>query len=108
MSYSFKNARLVVGTSAADLYTCPAATTAVVILLQAANVTTTPDNITAWWTDASNTNAVTRLGYNVTVPSGVSTGLLVGKLVLEAGDKIRAQCVVGSALELTASVMELV
>ena len=107
MAINFKNARLALTTAIADLYVCPAATTAIVVLCQAANVSTRADALTVQWTDSSNGNAVTRLVNATPVPAYESQGVLVGKLVLEAGDKIRASCATSSSIELTASVVEL-
>jgi len=106
MAINYKNARLVLTTATTDLYTCPALTTAIVTLCQAANVTTAADKLTVSWTDASNGNAVTRLVNGTPVAASEAQGVLVGKLVLEAGDKIRASCATVNAIEITASVVE--
>jgi hypothetical protein len=107
MANTFKNARLLVQTTAADAYTCPSATTAVVIGVQVANTSTTNENVTVWWTDASASNAVTNLVKDVTVPGQSSLAPLGGKLVLEAGDKIRASGQVNNRAEVTVSVLEI-
>lgn len=112
MPNTFKNANQVCTVSLTDVYTCPASNTkgtvdsSVVLLLQATNVSTRADNLTVVWTDASNSNAVTRLVYQVPVPAQQSMGCVVGKLVLEVGDKIRAQCGTHQAIELSLSVLE--
>lgn len=95
-----------------DVYTCPSSNTngnvssAVVLLAQVSNVTNRADVLTVVWTDASNGNAVTHLCSQTPVPAQQSMGCLTGKLVLEAGDKIRAQCGTFQALELSLSVLE--
>ncbi len=94
------------------MYTCPSTNTAgavtagVVLLLQAANVTNRADLLTVVWTDSSNSNAVTRLVYQVPIPANTAVGVLTGKLALEPGDKLRAQCGVHQAIELSASILE--
>lgn len=112
MPNTFKNASQVSSISLTDVYTCPSTNTAgnvsaaVVTLLQAANVTNRADVVTIVWTDASNSNAVTRIVNQVPVPAQGSIGCLTGKLVLEPGDKIKAQCGVHQAIEISLSVLE--
>jgi hypothetical protein len=107
MAEVFKNARLLVQTTATDAYTCPSATTAIVIGVQAANTSATNENVSVWWTDASGSNAVTHLVKDVIVPGQSSLAPVAGKLVLEAGDKIRASGQVNNRAELTVSVLEI-
>lgn len=107
MAETFKNARAVLSASAADIYTCPASTTAIVLLAQVSNVTANSVTATVQWVDASASNAVTRLIYAVLILQADSLGCLDGKLILEAGDKIQALCNTASAIELTISVLEL-
>lgn len=112
MPNTFKNSRQIVTISLTDVYTCPSTNTkgnvdaGVVLLLQATNVTNRSDLLTLVWTDASNSNAVTRIVYQVPVPAQSSISGLTGKLVLEPGDKIRAQCGTHQAIELSMSVLE--
>jgi len=112
MPNTFKNSNQVCTISLTDVYTCPSSNTkgnvdaSVVLLLQATNVTSRADTLTLVWTDASNSNAVTRIIYQVPVPAQSSIGALTGKLVLEPGDKVRAQCGTHQAIELSMSVLE--
>ena len=107
MANTFKNAKQICTISLTDVYTVPSNTTSVVLLVQAANVTNRADVLTLVWTDASNANAVTRLAFQIPIPANQATGLLTGKLVLEAGDKIRAQCGIHQAIELSLSALEI-
>jgi hypothetical protein len=112
MPNTFQSTSQVCNISLTDVYTCPSTNTAgnvnasVVLMLQAANVTNRADVLTVLWTDASNANAVTRLVYQVPVPAQQSIGCVTGKLVLKPGDKIRAQCGIFQAIELSLSVLE--
>jgi hypothetical protein len=112
MPNTFVNASQVCTISLTDLYTCPTSNTAgtvnasVVVTVQVANVTNRSDVITLLWTDASNGNAVTRLAFQVSIPANQSAGLTVGKVVLMPGDKLRAQCGIHQALELTMAALE--
>jgi hypothetical protein len=106
MANTFKNAYQICNVSLTDVYTCNA-TSAVVLLAQATNVTNRADVFTLVWTDASNGNAVTHLTYQTPIPGQQSIGCLTGKLVLENGDKLRAQCGVFQAIEFAVSVLEI-
>ena len=60
MAEAFKNFKLALGTSSATAYTCPASTTAIVLLCQVANVDGTNEaDATVTWTDASDGDAST-------------------------------------------------
>lgn len=101
----FKNARAALGASLADIYTVPAATTAIVIGCHVTNVGAANGQLTLVWTDASNASVATHLAQAVVVPDSAAYEP-VGKLVLEAGDKIRANANAISTLEMTISVLE--
>lgn len=108
MASTFKNARLLVTTSYTTGYTCPSATTAIVLQAQVANVDgANSADISLQWLDSSNADAATRLAHTISVPADASFGLLDGKLVLEAGDVLQAMASAASDLELTISVLEL-
>jgi hypothetical protein len=107
MPNTFKNAKLAVQDSATDVYTVPSATTAIVIGCQVANVSAAAEEVTVWWTDASDSNAVVRLVKDVVIPAKASLAPIAGKLVLETGDKIRVQGQTNNDAEITVSVLEL-
>ena len=108
MAEAFKNFKLALGTDSATAYTCPAATTAIVLMLQVSNVDGVNEaDATVSWTDASDSDASTALVSAVPVPAGSSLGVLSGKLVLEAGDTIAGLASAASDLVLTGSVVEL-
>jgi len=103
----FKNVRAVLGTSASDVYTVPAGTTAIIIGAQASNVHTASRTFRFWWTDASAADAVTSLAYDVIIPTKAAYEPIGGKLVLEAGDKLRGQNEGTDHVEVSVSVLEL-
>jgi len=107
MANTFKNAKLKVQDSATDIYTCPSATVAIVIGCQVANVSATAEEVEVWWTDASDADAVTRLVKDVIVPVQAALAPIAGKLVLEAGDKIRALGENNDDAEITVSLLEI-
>ena len=106
---TFKNAELDLTTTATDVYTCPVSTTAIVMMLQVSNTTTSDDaNVTVQWLDSSNADKVTRLALDYLLEAKQAFSPLVsGKLVLEAGDKLQALADVVSRAELTLSILEL-
>ena len=107
MAQTFKNARAVLADTATTVYTCPAGTTAIVIGCQVSNVDASAVNLQFWWTDSSNADAITYLGYDISVPAASAYEPINGKLVLEAGDVIRGLGSVASDLEATVSILEL-
>jgi len=107
MANTFKNAKLKIQATAGDVYTCPSATVAIVIGCQVANVSAASEEVNVWFTDASDSNAVTRLVKDVSIPAKASLAPIAGKLVLEAGDKIRAQGETNNDAEITVSVLEI-
>jgi hypothetical protein len=89
------------------VYTCPSATTAIVIGCQIANVSAATEEVSVWWTDASDTNAITRLVEDVVIPAKASLAPIAGKLVLEAGDVVKATGQTNDDSEITVSVLEI-
>jgi hypothetical protein len=107
MANTFKNAKLKIQDTATDVYECPSATTAIVLGCQVANVSASAEEVEVWWTDASDSNAITRLVKDVIIPAQSSLAPIAGKLVLEAGDKIRAIGETDDDAEITVSVLEI-
>ena len=90
-------------TVATNVYTCPADTTAIVLLAQATNINASDDgNITFY----SSINGNTELTKDFTIPVGDSAALLTGKLVVEAGNSIGVYANANSVLKLTLSILE--
>lgn len=108
MAQTFKNAKAVLGSTDTVIYTCPASTTAIVIGAQIANVDNANScDLQIWWTDSSDSDSVTYLGYDITVPSKAAYEPVSGKLILEAGDTIRGLGATASDLEASFSILEL-
>jgi hypothetical protein len=107
MAEVFKNAKIKIQSTMGDVYTCPSATVAIVIGCQVANVSAGNEEVEVIWTDASDTDAVTRLANNIVIPTKASLSPIAGKLVLEAGDKIRAKGQVNNNAEIVVSVLEI-
>lgn len=100
---TFKSVAANITTVATNIYTCPADTTAIVLLAQATNVNASDDgNITFY----SSINGNTELAKDFTIPVGDSAALLSGKLVVEAGNSIGVYANANSVLKLTLSILE--
>lgn len=107
MAETFVNAGVVLGAAATDIYTVPASTTAIIIGCQVSNVGATNNELDFWWTDSSNSDAAIYLADGVDVPISASYEPIGGRLVLEAGDKLRGLSETASELEVTVSILEL-
>jgi hypothetical protein len=80
---------------------------AIVIGCQISNVSATAEEVEVIWTDASDADAVTRLIKDVIIPAQAALAPIAGKLVLEAGDKIRAVGETNDDAEIVVSVLEI-
>ena len=100
---TFKSVAANLTTVPTTIYTCPAETTAIVLLAQATNTNNTDDgNITFY----SSINGNTELAKDFTIPVGDSAGLLSGKLVIEEGKSIGSYANANGVLKLTLSILE--
>lgn len=108
MAETFKSVNADLGTTAdTSIYQCPSSTTAIVILCQVANVDgTNAANVYVDYYDSSTTTAKA-LVHTISVPSDSSFNPIGGKLVLEAGDQLRAWASAASDLEIVVSVLEI-
>ena len=108
MAISYKNAKAALTTSYTTVYTCPAATTAVVLDVTVTNIhASAAADAYLQWTDDSDADAVTRLADKFLVPNKSGQGLIGGPQVLEAGDVLQAKASADSTLELTAVIAEI-
>ena len=108
MALTYKNAMQAVGTSYSTVYTCPAATTAIVLTAQATNVDgVAPADVSAQWLDDSAADAATRLASTISVPPDAAQSLLSGPVVLEAGDQFQALASATGDIELTLAICEI-
>lgn len=105
MPNTFKNVLYECTGTIADVYTCPTATTAIVIGCQASNKVNTGDKVINVSVQSGATTEP--LVKNVSVPQNSSLGCVAGKLVLEAGDKLRAFTGTTGDVSLIVSVLEI-
>jgi hypothetical protein len=100
---TFKSYAANITTVPSNVYTCPADTTAIVLLAQATNVNASNDGNITFYTSM---NGNTELAKDFTIPVGDSAALLSGKLVVEAGNSIGVYANANSVLKLTLSILE--
>lgn len=108
MAVTYKNARAALTTTYGMVYTCPAATTAIVLTAQVANVDgAVSADVSAQWLDDSAADVATRLVDGLSVPAKNAVGLLDGPITLEANDQFQAKASAAGDLELTLSICEI-
>ena len=106
MAETFQTVNVALGnTTDAVVYTCPAATTAIVIHCQVANVDGT--NAADLNIDMNDGSVVAALVHTLAVPADSAVNPIGGKLVLEAADELRAWAGAASDLEMTLSLLEI-
>ncbi len=87
------------------LYTAPAITSTIILMAQVANITESPATVSASHYNPV-TAAETELIKDFTVPVSDAVGILVGKLVLTAGQSFKASSNTNDALKITLSLLE--
>jgi hypothetical protein len=109
MANTFKNASLVSVNHAAlaTLYTCPSATTAIILGLALTNKTDTSVTISVQLTDSS--ASITPLLLNeVTVPANTTLEVFAGqKYVLEAADILKVQAGTATSIDAVLGLMQI-
>jgi len=106
MAETFQTVNVALGNTAdAVVYTCPSATTAIVIHCQVANVDGT--NAADLNIDMNDGSVVAALVSTLSVSADTAVHPIGGKLVLEAADELRAWAGAASDLEMTLSILEI-
>ncbi len=108
MANTFKNKVADLGNSAdTAVYTCPASTTAIIVHCQVANIDGT--NAADLYMDLFDTSAsaAKALAHEISVPADSALNPIGGKLVLEAGDELRAWAGAASDLEITLGILQI-
>jgi hypothetical protein len=110
MPNTFNNAQAsLTSTSVTDVYQAPSSSGAVAIVLSimVSNVDgVNAADISIIKTDSSNTEQ-SRLAHTIPVPSDTSLEVVANKLVLKAGEKLRAQASAANDLVVTVSALEI-
>lgn len=103
---TYKNSRLAMTTTMADVYTAPAGGARITMIQVANTHATNSVDITVVWSDASASNAETALCFASALEQGDALSVQAGGLVLEEGDKIRARASADSNAVITVSLIE--
>jgi hypothetical protein len=110
MANTFKNQLTHLTGTSASVYTAPAASgnIAIVLLAQAANVGSGAQAVSLCvYSNAGTPVKLTDLVLNLSVPEKAAVGLVAGKLVLEAGEHLYANSTAGSLIDMNISVLEI-
>ena len=110
MANTFKNAFAanVSNSSFVDLYTCPSATTTVILGLALCNKTANAVDATVQIQDTSASGADFQVLDTVSIPPRTTLEVLAGqKYILETGDFLRVKAGTASALDATLGIMEI-
>lgn len=89
------------------VYTATADATMVLACIVSNVDGTVSANLNAWWTDASNANAVGQFCLATPVPASAAYEPIPGGFVLDTGDTIRMQASTAGDLEVSLSVVQL-
>lgn len=100
----FKSIYYNTTTSAANVYVCPSATTAIIIGAQAANKIASTTGLTI---TLSNTVSSSTMVNSVAIPTNAALGFVSGKLVMEAGEFMQANSTANGDVHITLSVLEI-
>ena len=110
MPNTFNNAQAQLSsTSVTDVYQAPATTgnTAVVLSVLCANVNgTAAADISIIKTNSSNT-IQSYLAFTIPVPADTSLEVVANKIILKAGEKLRAQASASNFINVTISALEI-
>lgn len=108
MANTFKGLSVALGNTAdTAVYTCPSATTAIIVHCQAANVDGSNAVVLNMDLYDSNITTAAALAHAIDIPTGSSINPVGGKLVLEASDELRAWAGAASDVELTIGILEI-
>jgi len=99
----FKTITAEITTADTIIYTAPAGKSAIVLMAQISNVTTSPATVTFSHYYNSTT---TELLKNFTVPANDAASATTGKLVLETGHQVKVYASANSTLKVTLSILE--
>jgi hypothetical protein len=100
----FKSVTEELTTTPVTVYTAPVGYSAIVLMAQISNTTSSPATTTVKIVNVS--TAETSLVTGFEIPGNDAAGVLTGKLVLEAGQSIKAEANTIGALQMVMSILE--
>ena len=102
---TFKTMTAELSTAAATIYTAPANVTSIVLMAQAANITSNSVEVTFLHSNPI-ANTETELVKDYLIPGNDASGLITGKLVVETGNSLKGNCSANTTVKITLSVLE--
>lgn len=102
---SFKTVTAELSTSDDIIYSAPENVTSIILMAQAANITSSSVEVTFSHNDA-NANTDTELVKDYSIPGNDASSLITGKLVIESGNGVKGSCSVNNSIKITLSVLE--
>lgn len=110
MAETLKNARANLTNEYQTIYTCPGATSAMVVSLFFANIEgANTYSVSSQWRDASDSNVATRIASTISVPADSTLTALTksAPLALEAGDTLEVLAAANGVIHATAVIVEI-
>jgi hypothetical protein len=110
MAEALKNARANLTNEFQTVYTCPVATTAMVVSLLFSNIEGSNNySITSQWRDSSESNVPTLIASTIVVPADSTLTALTksAPLALEAGDTLEVLAAANAVIHATAVIVEI-
>ena len=98
-----KTATAQLTTTFTGIYTCPPEVSAIILMAQVSNVTTTSGSFTVALDDGS---VVTELLKDFVLPGNDAVSALTGKLVLQTGQQLKISANVNNKFKITLSILE--
>jgi hypothetical protein len=101
---TFRTITFEVGITQEIIYTAPLGFTAIVLMAQAANISSSTGEIT--FLHIGTTGTVTELVKNFAVPANDATSVITGKLVIEDGSSVAVKSGTENTFKITLSILE--
>lgn len=99
----FKTVTNVLTTTSETLYTAPAGYTAIILMAHVSNVTSSTRQVTF---SHFATSTTTELLKDFSIPANDAVAATSGKLILEAGQSVKASASANSSLKVVLSILE--
>ena len=99
----FKTVTAVLTTTTETLYTAPTGYTSIILMAQISNITSSTKTITFSHYSGSTT---TELLSSFSIPPNDAVSAIMGKLVLETGQSVRASASLNSSVKAVLSILE--
>jgi hypothetical protein len=102
---TFRTITAELSTTTDTIYTAPANVTSIVLMAQAANITSNSAEVTFLHSNPV-ANTETELVKNYLIPGNDASSLITGKLVIETGNLLKGSCSANTTVKMTLSVLE--